>query len=308
MANYLIQNVLWSTEEFGVDGWRIDTYKYCDETFLNRINDAMLAEYPNLTVFGEAWCNTVPGSAYFVRNNLSVPFKHNLQGTTDFPMQSAMLATLNEDFGWTNGVNKLFGTLSQDVLYKDPLRNCIFLDNHDMDRYVTMIGGDMKKYKMGMALLLTQRGIPQLYFGAEIFMKNIDVNGDGKKRNDFPGGFAGDAPNKFTAAGRTAEENEAFNYVKALANFRKTSAALANGSTHDYLPQNGLYVYFRKAPNQTVMVVVNSSKEEKSVSPSAYSDFTKLYNNAREAVSGTQQAVNATWTVPAQTAWVLELK
>jgi glycosidase len=308
MANYLIQNVLWSTEEFGVDGWRVDTYKYCDEPFLNRINDAMVAEYPSLTVFGEAWCNSVPGSAYFVKNNMNLDFKHNLQGTTDFPMQSAMLATLNEDFGWTNGANKLFGTLSQDVLYKDPLRNCIFLDNHDMDRYVTMIGGDMKKYKMGMALLLTQRGIPQLYFGAEIFMKNDNVQGDGKKRNDFPGGFAGDAADKFTAAGRTAEENDAFNYVQALANFRKTSAALANGATHDYLPKNGLYVYFRKAPNQTVMVVVNSSKEEKTVTPATYSNFTKLYNNASNVVSGTQHALNATWAVPAQTVWVLELK
>jgi glycosidase len=300
--------VLWCTEEFGVDGWRVDTYKYCDEPFLNKINDAMLAEYPTLTVFGEAWCNNVTGSAYFVRNNMQVPFKHNLQGTTDFPMQGAMLATLNEDFGWTNGVNKLFGTLSQDVLYKDPLRNCIFLDNHDMDRYVTMIGGDLKKYKMGMALLLTQRGIPQLYFGAEIFMKNDTVKGDGKKRNDFPGGFAGDGADKFTAAGRTAEENDAFNYVKALANFRKTSAALANGATHDFLPKNGLYVYFRKAPNQTVMVVVNSSKEDKTVTPGTYSDFTKLFNNASNVVSGTQHALNAAWTVPAQTVLVLELK
>ena len=90
-AKFVIQNNIWSTEEFGIDGWRVDTYKYCDEQFLNTINAALLKEYPKLTVFGEAWTNTVTGSAYFTQNNLNVPFKHQIKGVTDFPVNASII-------------------------------------------------------------------------------------------------------------------------------------------------------------------------------------------------------------------------
>ena len=52
------------------------------------------------------------------------------------------------------------------------MRNCIFLTNHDLDRFYSVVGEDFNKFKMGMNLLLTQRGIPQLYYGDEILMGN----------------------------------------------------------------------------------------------------------------------------------------
>ena len=308
MATFLIQNDIWCTEEFGIDGWRVDTYKYCYEPFLNKINDALLTEYPGITVFGEAWCNTVTGSAYFTRNNMNVVFKHNLLGVCDFPMQGSMVAAVNQPFGWTEGVNKLYNTLSQDVLYQQPRNNCIFLDNHDMDRFVTMIGGDMSKYKMGISILLTQRGIPQLYYGTEIFMKNDEVEGDGKKRNDFPGGFAGDKKDKFTEAGRSQEENDAFNYVKALSNFRKTSSAIATGKIMQYVPKDGVYVYFRYDNKQTVMVVVNTNDKVAAIDGNRFTDRTKGFSVGKEVVSGKSISLTGNIEIDAKTSYVLELQ
>ncbi|MFX5751887.1 hypothetical protein ABTE32_20935, partial [Acinetobacter baumannii] len=66
-----MQHAIWCMEEFGIDGWRIDTYKYCDEDFLNRINSALEKEYPTVSMFGEVTSNTVVGSAYFTKNNFS---------------------------------------------------------------------------------------------------------------------------------------------------------------------------------------------------------------------------------------------
>lgn len=308
MANFLIQNSIWCTEEFGIDGWRVDTYKYCDEAFMNKINAALLADFPTLSIFGEAWANTVTGSAYFTENNMAVAFKHNLPGTTDFPMQSAMLSAINQSFGWTEGVNKLMMTLAQDVLYKDPKRNCIFLDNHDVDRYLTMIGGDLNKWKMGIGLLLTLRGIPQLYYGTEVLLQNDPVNGDGKKRNDFPGGFAGDAANKFTAAGRSTSENEAFTFVSKLANFRKQSKALTVGTTTQYLPQDGVFVFARQHKGETVLVVLNQNNAPAVVDASRFRETLQPYQMATDVYSGAQLATQNKWNVPAQTIWVLSLK
>lgn len=285
VSTFLIQHAIWSTEEFGVDGWRVDTYKYCDEVFLNKINDALLKEYPRLTVFGEAWTNTVTGSAYFTRNNMQVPFKHNAEGVTDFPLNSAIMAALNQPFGWTEGVNKLYMTLAQDVLYQQPLNNCIFLDNHDMDRFYSVAGENMSRYKQGIAFLLTLRGIPQLYYGTEILMKNFKNPSDAMVRLDFPGGF-GDATNKFNTTGRTAQEQEAFDFVRTLALFRKKSTALTTGKTMQFLPSDGVYVYFRYDEKQTIMCVFNTSDSKKRIALTDYAERTKGFSKSVDIISG----------------------
>ena len=99
----------------------------------------------------------------------------------------------------------LYYTLQADWMYQDPMRNVLFLDNHDVSRFYSVIGEDLQKYKMGVAWLLTCRGIPQLYYGTEVLMKNFS-NPDGKVREDFPGGWPGDKKNLFVAAGRNAQQ------------------------------------------------------------------------------------------------------
>ncbi|MFZ8528469.1 hypothetical protein ACO1NJ_14195, partial [Staphylococcus aureus] len=89
-------------------------------------NSALEKEYPTVSMFGEVTSNTVVGSAYFTKNNFSKGFKHNAQGVTDFPLSYAMMDAVNNKPGWTDGVNKLYMTLAQDILYNAPEKNCIF--------------------------------------------------------------------------------------------------------------------------------------------------------------------------------------
>jgi len=286
VANYLIQYAIWATEEFGIDGWRIDTYKYCDEPFLNKINTALQKEYASITQFGEAWTNSVAGNAYFTKNDMPVPFHHNMMGGVDFPLNAAILEALNQPEGWTSGINKLHMTLAQDFLYEQPLNNCLFLDNHDTDRFFSMVGEDMNKFKQGIGLLLTLRGIPQLYYGTEILMKNFKNPSDGMVRLDFPGGFPGDAVNKFTSIGRTAAENEAFNYVQQLASYRKKSLPLQIGKTKQFLPVNGVYVFTRTHQKQTVLCVLNRSGEAKEIPFRDYEESFSGFSKAMDALTG----------------------
>lgn len=292
VANFLIQYAIWSTEEFGIDGWRVDTYFYSDAEFLNKINTAILNEFPKLTVFGEAWVSSVVNSAYFSQNNFTIPFKHNLQGVTDFPLAFAMIDALNEPFGWTEGVNKIYMTLAQDIAYKDPNRNCIFLDNHDLDRIYSVIGEDIDKYKMSMNWLLTLRGIPQLYYGTEILMKNFKNPTDAEVRKDFPGGWPEDKENKFLTAGRTAVENEAYNYISRLANYRKKSSAITNGKLMQFIPVDGVYVYFRYDKKQTVMVISNTGAKEMKIDSNRFSERMKGYTKVKDVITGKVFSVN----------------
>ena len=307
-ANYLIQHAIWTTEEYGLDGWRIDTYAYNDLDFMNRCNKALLDEYPKLHLFGETWVHGVINQAYFTENKLNIPFKSNLPAVTDFQTHLyGILPALKEPFGWTEGVNKLYSTLAQDVVYKDPMKHVNFLDNHDKTRFFSEIGEDFQKYKMGVGWLLTARGIPQLYYGTEILMKGVS-NPDGWVRLDFPGGWEGDKQNKFDATGRTAQEAEAFNFMKAIANYRKKSSALKTGKLMQYVPEDWVYTYFRYDNKQTVMVVMNTANEEKTIRPERFRERTAGFTKAKNITADwTADLMVKEWKIPAKTIWILEL-
>ncbi len=305
VANFLIQHALWSVEEFGVDGWRIDTYIYNDLNFMNRCNKALSDEYPKITYFGENWVHGVINQAYFTENKMEVPFKSNLQGSVDFQtLFYGIQPALNQPFGWNEGVTKLYNTLSNDFVYKDATRNVIFLDNHDMTRFFTTVKEDIDKAKMGLGWLLTCRGIPQMYYGTEILMKG-DTNPDGWVRLDFAGGWKGDKKNAFTGVGLTDAEKDMQQYVKTLANYRKKSSAIKTGKLMQYLPVDGLYVYFRYDANQTVMCVMNTGNKEKLVNLKNFTERTTGFLIAKDVVTG--MVFSESFTVPAKKMTILEL-
>ncbi len=307
VANFLIQHALWSVEEFGVDGWRIDTYIYNNLAFMNRCNKALLDEYPKMTMFGETWVHGTANQAYFAENNFQTAFKSNLPGVTDFQtLFYGILPALNQPFGWTEGVNKLYTTLSNDFLYKDPSLNCIFLDNHDLNRFFSEVKEDVGKMKMGLAWLLTSRGIPQMYYGTEVLMKGEKNPNDGWVRLDFPGGWKGDQKSAFSGAGLTADELAVQQYTAKLANFRKQSSAITTGKMMQYLPVDGLYVYFRYDAKQTVMCVMNTADKEMKVDFAKYAERTKGFSSAKDVVTG--NTLGSSFSIPAKQMWVLELK
>ncbi len=289
VANFLIQHAIWTVEEFGIDGWRIDTYAYNDLPFMNRCNKALTDEYPKLTLFGETWVHGVVNQSYFTENNYHIPFKSNLQAATDFQTLWGITDAMTKDFGWTDGVNNLYSTLAQDFVYKDAMRNVIFLDNHDMARFYSVVGEDMDKYKSSINWLLTCRGIPQFYYGGELALTGTTSPNDGYVRQDFPGGWAADVANKFTAAGRSPKENDLWNHIARLANFRKTSSAIATGKMMQFVPEDAVYVYFRYDDKQTIMTVMNTGKEKKMISLKRFEERTKGFTQMRNIQTGTLQ-------------------
>ncbi len=309
VENFLIQHAIWSTEEFGLDGWRIDTYSYSDLEFLNRCNKALLNEYPKLGIFGETWVHGIPNQSFFAKNNYkNLKYKSNQPGVTDFQLNLyGIIPALTQDFGWTEGVNKLYSTTANDFVYKDAMKNVIFLDNHDMSRFFTQVGEDLQKYKMGMAWLMTFRGIPQLYYGSEILMTGLSHPVDGWVRLDFKGGWKEDKENKFSKEGRNAKENEAFNYVKTLANFRKKSSAIKTGKMMQYVPEDGVYVYFRYDKNQTVMCIMNQQKEDKTIDMTRFIERTVDYKKGKNIIDGSDIDLSGKLKVPSKSLQVYEL-
>jgi glycosidase len=307
LATYLIQHAIWSTEMFNLDAWRIDTYKYNDQAFMNRCNQALIAEYPNIHLFGESTASNSFSLSYFVRSNVNFPFRSNLPGTLDFPLSGAINDALRQNFGWDEGVNRLYQTIAQDAVYADPLKLVTQLDNHDTDRFLSVMGDDFGKYKMGVTWLLTLRGIPTWYYGTEILMKNFKDPTDAEVRRDFPGGFPDDPENKFVPQGRSAKENEAFDYVSKLAHYRKNTPALHSGKLMQYVPENGVYVYFRYDDSKTVMIATNTMDKERILDTARFSERMKGFGTARNVMTNEMINTLSSVKLPAKTAMVLEL-
>jgi len=307
VANYLIQNAIWCVENFGVDAWRVDTYLYNDQPFMNRCNAALLAEYPRIHIFGESMVNSIIDQAYYTRNTINFPFKSNQPGALDFVLKDALLDALTQGEGWDSGVQRLYQTLAHDVVYQDPSKLVTFFDNHDLNRYLSMIGDDLAKYKMGLTWLLTTRGIPQIYYGTEVLMKNYKDPTDAEVRKDFPGGWADDKENKFTAAGRSARENEAFDFLRTLATYRRGQKLLHTGKLMQYLPENGTYVYFRYDATGAVMVATNTTDKPATLPTARFSERMAGYTKARNVLTKETLTDLKTLQLPAKTAVVLEL-
>jgi glycosidase len=308
VQNYLTQNHIWWVEYAGVDGFRLDTYPYNDAEYMADWARKVKAEFPHLSIYGETLVWSVANQAYFTQGNtVNRGFNTDLPGVVDSQVKDALAEALNGREGWTDGVNRLYLVLSQDFLYQDPTRNVVFLDNHDMSRFYSVVGEDFNKYKAGMALLLTTRGIPQMYYGDEILMKGIS-NPDGLVRSDFPGGWAGDKLDKFKNEGRTDSERMAFNYVRTLANYRKATPALQIGKLMQYIPQKGIYVYFRYDAAKTVMIIYNGESKAQSLETDRFTERTAGFSKAINVITNENISDIKSITIPGKTTLVLELK
>lgn len=310
LAKYLIQNSIWWIEYSGVDGIRMDTYVYPYKDYLARWVQEVMESYPNFNIVGEAWVEKVGHEAYWQKDTDTKEGGYNsrLKSVTDFQIMFALDKALTEDFGWKNGLSELYYAVSQDRLYSDPNQNVIFMDNHDIERFYTKMNEDADLFKMGYGYIMTTRGIPQVYYGTELMLANDPVDGDGRKRADMKGGWAEDERSVFVKEQRTESENEAFDYVKKLTNWRKTAKAIHDGKMIHFIPEDNTYVYFRYTEKEAVMVVMNRNEESTTLSRDRFAEILNQYKTGTNAFSGEVIDVTKDFQVgPKQTA-IFELQ
>lgn len=283
LATYLIQNNIWWAEYAGHDAYRIDTYAYPDQDFMATWGKRMQEEYPRFNFFGETWVHGAAVQAQFTQNNqLRKGYNSYLPAVTDFQMYYAVTEALSRTQGWTEGASRIYYTLAKDFLYETPFNNILFLDNHDLSRFYTLVGENNNKFRSGIAFLLTMRGTPMMYYGTEILMTGSGGAFGEAGRADFPGGWQEDTLNKFKPEGRNPKEEAALDYVKRLANYRKKTSALQDGAMVQFVPENGIYVYFRFDQHKTIMVIMNTNNEPVTVDTQRYEERMRGFSHALE--------------------------
>jgi glycosidase len=263
LSTYLIQNSLWWIEMGNIDAFRIDTYSYPDQLFMSKLNAALKNEYSNFFLFGETWVQGSAVQAWFPEGQkVQQTFDSQLDGVTDFQLFYAMTKGLTEPFGWEEGLRRIELNLAHDHLYAHPENLVTFLDNHDLARIYSVFNKDFEKWKMAHAMLLTLRGIPCLYYGTEILMTGF-CDPDAHVREEFPGGWSDHKVNAFEKNGRTEIQNEAFDFIQTLLNYRKKNEWLATSKLTQFVPNDNTYAYARKSADgrKTLLCIYNLNEQ-----------------------------------------------
>ncbi len=303
LETYMIQNSIWWVEYAGLDGIRMDTYPYPDQGAMSNWMRALSTEYPNFYMVAETWASRVSYLSYWNNDKINKNgYTSYVNSVSDYPLYFAIL----EAFGKNGNVYKLYETLAEDFIYGDPYNNKVFNGNHDQGRIFGLLDQDIDKLKLCMVFTLTTRGIPQLYYGDEILMKKDKP--DGELREDFPGGWKGDNRNAFTETGRTDQENDVFNYIKRILNWRKKAKSIHTGKLTHYIPQDNVYVYFRHTANENTMVIINNSnKDITTFDLQRYKGSFKGYSKGVDVIFGTTYTTLDAVKLDKNTALIIDL-
>ena len=310
VLNYLIQNAIWWIEFAQIDGFRVDTYPYNTPEPMVAWVKAIRAEFPNFNIVGEGWMHNSIHLYYWQENSPIAAiqgFNSKLPSVMDFTLNDALVSAFNEkNSQWDHGTTRIYKNLQNDFLYPETNQLLIFAENHDTNR-INDFYPDVKTYKQLLSVIMTLRGIPQIYYGSEIGMTGKKENGDGDIRRDFPGGWKSDLQNAFVKEERTPKQNEYFEFTKKILQWRKTNQAIHVGKTLHYVPEKDVYVYFRYTQEQRVMVIVNNNPSDQILNLDRFKEGIAGKKRGYEISTANSFTFDRTIEVPASTTFIIEL-
>ena len=263
-AQYLRQNALWWAETGALDGFRIDTFPYVDRLFWRDFHADLHRTYPRFRTVGEVFNTDPTVTAFFVGGKTSNGIDTGLDTVFDFPIYSAIRNVVLHDAP----ASQLEEVLRHDWMFPHPENLVTFFGNHDTRRFMGEAGATPQKLELAFSLLLTLRGIPEIYYGDEIGMEGGE---DPDNRRDFPGGFPGDTRDAFTRQGRSPEEQAVFMHVQNLLRLRRHHPALREGELVHICSDDQILAYVRQhadlpgSPGEQLLVVMNNADKQRTV-------------------------------------------
>jgi glycosidase len=307
LATYLVQNTLWWIEYAGLSGVRVDTYPYPDMYFMSEWSKQVLNEYPNLNIVGEEWTENPAFVSYWQKGKINRNgYVSWLPSLMDFPVQASLIKALTEKEKYNSGgLYYLYEMLANDFQYPDADNLVVFADNHDIERFYSLVNQDYDLFKLGISFVLTSRGIPQLYYGTEALLTG---ESHGRIRSDMPGGWAGDKANVFNSTGLTTQQAEAQQFVKTLLQWRKGTEVLKGSKLLHYRPRNEMYVYFRYNNKGKVMVILNKNSENQKLDLSQFADIIGKAGEGKDIIHGSTVKLKGELDIPAKTPVIIEFK
>lgn len=254
VADYLIKvSQLW-INALQPDAFRLDAVKHVPIEFWAKYNQAIrefASPQKDFFMLGEYYDG-------YGRNCAEIQRQGKFSSMIDFPLHFQILEVIGKEHSAMN-----FGQLfNHDRSYDNPNLLATFLDNHDTDRFMTAVQGDIAKFKLGLTFLFAVRGIPTLYYGTEIGMS-------GQQEAYHPEFAKNRAPENRGEMDFDPQDPQAQHvraYTQQLIQTRRHSQALTQGLQIHLTQTHNLYAFARVAPEQVALVVLNNGHQSSTTS------------------------------------------
>ncbi len=260
VEKYLIQNSLWWIAQVGFDSIRMDTLPHVPRSFWAKWGAAVHKEFPKVNILGELFDSDPVLLSYFQKGRRG---HDGIDTEIDTLYDFGLFYPIRNAFAKGGNIREVSQMFARDWIYPKSSTLVTFLGVHDMERFMHEKGATIEGLKLAQTLIMTSRGTPLLYYGDEIAMPG---GADPDNRRDFPGGFPGDARNAFTAAGRTAQENDVWNHLAKLGELRKLHEPLRRGRSLDLVDEEQQFAYARLTDSAAVIVIFNNDTKPAEVS------------------------------------------
>lgn len=266
MADQVVADAMRWLQLADLDGFRIDAVKHFEHLgsrhIAGRVHEITANTQTPYYLVGETFTGNDDPSRALISSFID---RNELDGQFDFPLYWPLVDTFAKGGPFT----ALDATIAADEqAYPASALMSPFLGNQDLPRFISIaanqIGADasaqawnnpppasvtdasaFSRAKQAFAFLLSQPGVPLLYYGDEI---------------GLPG--AGDPDNRrlmrFDSA-LSAQEADLLAFVQTAGTARKGSEALRRGDRHTLLVTADQYVYQRESDNDEAVVAFNRS-------------------------------------------------
>ena len=238
--------------DMGIDGIRHDATLHMNPAFVKGLKDSIDSN-TTVTQFGEYFIGR-PDDKY--DDYVYFP-KQTGVNNLDFEMYRSITSTFGDFSKPMSDFANMLTYTQEDYDYEN--QTVTFLDNHDVTRF-GYIQQNAKPYNAALAVLLTSRGIPNIYYGTEQYVKPDDAS---------------------DVAGRVFFQKEcsfdtnttAYRLISKMSDLRQQNDALAYGVTSVLYSDTDVVVYQRKFYDNVVVVAVNRQPDQTCTVPTVNTDL-----------------------------------
>ncbi len=259
-------------QDIGVDGLRLDAAKYLIEEGTVVQNSDLTHQWyknfrpeykkynPNAMTIGEVW-DLAPVSAEYAQGD-------QLDLTFDFDLAQAIVTGVR-----VRRADGIAAALRVNKNVFKPLQFGSFLTNHDQNRVVSQLAGDLDRAKLAAVIYLAGPGVPFVYYGEEIGLigkkPDEDIRTPMQWSAEQNAGFTTGTPWRMPYSdyaqknvdSENADPNSILSLYRQLIRLRNQHAALRVGEYVEVKTDNpSVLAMLRASQNETALIVVNLGK------------------------------------------------